>query len=73
MTQQVQISFSDGSAFPLKDGTGVPFTLAGLKKFLNEVDVREDYVEGVYGPEVQIPITTVLRYVKGSSVEVVSA
>lgn len=73
MTQQVQISFSDGSAFPLRDATGLPFTLAGLKKFLNEVDVREDYVEGLYGPEIQIPVTTILRYVEGSSVEVVSA
>lgn len=72
MTQQVQISFSDGSAFTLRDDTGVPFTVAGLKKFLNEVEVREGYLEGVYGPELQIPITTILRYVEGSSVEVVS-
>lgn len=54
------------------DNRDVVFTLAGLKKFLNEVNPREGYQEGQPGDEVRIPASLLYWYVEGSTLEVVS-
>lgn len=49
------------------------FTLAGLKHFLDKVEVSEDYVEGQYGmDEVKVPLALLLRYAKGAKAEAVT-
>lgn len=50
----------------------VEFSLPGLEEVLKSVKEREGYREMEYGPEVQIPVTTLMRYIEGASVEVVS-
>lgn len=61
--ERVQQIFNDG---------GVEFSLPYLAQVLQDVKVRGDYAEYEYGEEVTVPVTALLRYIEGASVEVVS-
>lgn len=67
---RVVVTIDEKRIGAILNDTGVAFTLAGLKKFLNEVEVSEGYVEGAYGDEVMIPLGLLLRCAKNSKAEV---
>ena len=68
MSQRVKIHLSNDQIVEVLNDRAMTFTLRELKDFLNGVEVNESYVEGQYGPEVEIPLGLLFRYVKFTSV-----
>lgn len=61
--ERVQQIFNDG---------GVEFSLPYLVQVLQDAKVRGDYAEYEYGAEATVSVTSLLRYIEGAGVEVVS-
>lgn len=72
MSQRIGFKIPGAVKYHVASGESLSFTLPGLKKWLNEVEIREGYVEGEYGVEVEIPLGLALRYAKNATVEVIS-
>lgn len=72
MSQRVGFEIPGVVKRHIVSGGSLSFTLPGLKKWLNGVEIRDGYVEGEYGAEVEIPLDLALRYAKDATVEVIS-
>lgn len=72
MAQKMYFTINGERIQRIFEGGDVSLSLPYLEKILSNVTPREDYTEYEYGPEVEISVLSLMRYIEGAGVEVVS-
>lgn len=72
MGQQVYFTVNGKRVQRIFEGGDVEFSFPYLMKVLSEADLQEGYEEYGYWPDVKVPIVSLMRYINGAGMEVIS-